>query len=177
MRCVIIAFKQLDSWKTLELRFMPVRDRRMAGIDGCSPEICHAHLEEINKRCFDDAAMTDNHNVFAIVLMNNTVQGRGCSDNELHPVLAAIHPLEEWAFFGWHIAPESDKLLLGQGTILVAPLFHILFKNDGQTQRGCDNLGSMARPLHRAGNQHVNFNIHTCRQSISQSLSLLYAFC
>src|SRR5260370_33476144 len=116
--------------------------------------------------------MTDNHDVFAIVFMKNAVQSRGCSYNEFHPVLAAIHPAEEGAFLGWHVAPESDKLFLGQRTILVAPLFHIHIKNDGQAQRGRHNLGSMTRPVHRAADEDINFNVVAFKQSITQPFSL-----
>src|SRR5581483_7720692 len=105
--------------------------------------------------------------MFAVMLMDNAMQGGGRSYYELHPVLAAIDPAKERAFLGWHIAPERDKLLLGQGAILVAPLFHIAFKDDGQAQRGRDNLGGMARSLHRAGDQYVNFDVLTFKQAVA----------
>ena len=70
---IVVAFEQPPGRETLEFGFLPVCDRGMAGIDGGQFEICHTQLKEVDKRGFDDPAMTDNHDMFALVLVNNTV--------------------------------------------------------------------------------------------------------
>ena len=123
--------------------------------------------------------MANDHDGFAFVLMNDTVEGSRGSQHKLYPGLGARQRLQKGLLIKWDsIKPSSEFLhtdLLQILGLARAPFLYLVIKYDRQTEGGSNNLGRLLCAQHGTCNQHIGRDFACSGQAVTQTFGLLDA--